>query len=285
MKKRLMIIGVAVAALSLVAAGCGDDDDDASAGGDSCEMGDLALKQDGKLTAATGEPVFPPWMMDDDPSNQMGFESAVVYAVADEMGFEAADVEWVRTGFDEAIAPGSKSYDFNIQQYTITAERDEVVDFSRSYYSNEQSIIALEGSDIIGAASIADLRSANLGVQLGTTSLDYIDDIIQPSSSARVYDTNSDAKAAMDAGQIEGMVTDLPTAYYITAVEIPEASIVGVLPRAEGVTDDLGMLFEEGSPLVPCVNEALDVLEADGTLEAIETEWLNQGGDIPTLTM
>ena len=163
MKKRLMIIGVAVAALSLVAAGCGDDDDDASAGGDSCEMGDLALKQDGKLTAATGEPVFPPWMMDDDPSNQMGFESAVVYAVADEMGFEAADEEWVRTGFDEAIAPGSKSYDFNIQQYTITAERDEVVDFSRSYYSNEQSIIALEGSDIIGAASIADLRSANLG--------------------------------------------------------------------------------------------------------------------------
>lgn len=285
MKKRLMIIGVAVAALSLVAAGCGDDDDDASAGGDSCEMEDLALKQDGKLTAATGEPVFPPWMMDDDPSNQMGFESAVVYAVADEMGFEAADVEWVRTGFDEAIAPGSKSYDFNIQQYTITAERDEVVDFSRSYYSNEQSIIALEGSDIIGAASIADLRSANLGVQLGTTSLDYIDDIIQPNSRARVYDTNSDAKAAMDAGQIEGMVTDLPTAYYITAVEIPEASIVGVLPRAEGVTDDLGMLFEEGSPLVPCVNEALDALEADGTLEAIETEWLNQGGDIPTLTM
>ena len=286
MKKRLMIIGVAVAALSLVAAGCGDDDDDdASAGGDSCEMEDLALKQDGKLTAATGEPVFPPWMMDDDPSNQMGFESAVVYAVAEEMGFEAADVEWVRTGFDEAIAPGSKSYDFNIQQYTITAERDEVVDFSRSYYANEQSIIALEGSDIIGAASIADLRSANLGVQLGTTSLDYIDDIIQPSSSARVYDTNSDAKAAMDAGQIEGMVTDLPTAYYITAVEIPEASIVGVLPRAEGVTDDLGMLFEEGSPLVPCVNAALDALEADGTLEAIETEWLNQGGDIPTLTM
>ena len=306
MKKRLMIIGVAVAALSLVAAGCGDDDattePDATTttqmatttaapsgggdgGGDSCDMDGLALKQDGKLTAATGEPVFPPWMMDDDPSNQMGFESAVVYAVADEMGFEAADVEWVRTGFDEAIAPGSKSYDFNIQQYTITAERDEVVDFSRSYYANEQSIIALEGSDIIGAASIADLRSANLGVQLGTTSLDYIDDIIQPSSSARVYDTNSDAKAAMDAGQIEGMVTDLPTAYYITAVEIPEASIVGVLPRAEGVTDDLGMLFEEGSPLVPCVNAALDALEADGTLEAIETEWLNQGGDIPTLTM
>lgn len=285
-RKHLMIIGVAVAALSLIAAGCGDDDDDdASAGGDSCEMDDLTLKQDGKLTAATGEPVFPPWMMDDDPSNQMGFESAVVYALAEQMGFEAADVEWERTGFDEAIAPGSKSYDFNIQQYTITAERDEVVDFSRSYYANEQSIIALDGSDIIGAASIADLKSADLGVQLGTTSLDYIDDIIQPSSRARVYDTNSDAKAAMDAGQIEGMVVDLPTAYYITAVEIPEASIVGVLPRAEGVTDNLGMLFEEGSPLVPCVNAALDALEADGTLEAIETQWLNQGGDIPTLTM
>lgn len=285
MKKNLMIIGAAVAALLLVTAGCGGDDDDASTGGDSCEMDDLVLKQDGKLTAATGEQVFPPWMMDDDPSNQMGFESAVVYALADQMGFEAADVEWVRTGFDEAIAPGGKSYDFNIQQYTITAERNEVVDFSRSYYANEQSIIALEGSDIIGAASIADLKSANLGVQLGSTSLDYIDNIIQPSSSARVYDTNSDAIAAMEAGQIEGMVVDLPTAYYITSVEIPEASIVGVLPRAEGVTDNLGMLFEEGSPLVSCVNAALEVLEADGTLEAIETEWLNQGGDIPTLTM
>lgn len=284
-------------AVLLIAAGCGSDDDSDSvadttttaptttAAPDNCaSVETLPLQNTGKLTVATGEPAFPPYVIDDDPTNQMGFESAVVYAVAEELGFAPADVEWVRTQFDAAIAPTPKDYDFNIQQYTITAERDEVVDFSEGYYSNEQALIALDGSSVIGATSVADLQSARLGVQIGTTSLDYIEDIIQPDTEASVYNSTADAKAAFDAGQIDAMVVDLPTAYFITAVEIDNSSIVGVLPRTGGVEDELGMLFEEGSGLVECVNRALQALKSNGELEAIEEEWLNQGGDIPTLT-
>jgi polar amino acid transport system substrate-binding protein len=193
-------------------------------------------------------------------------------------------VEWVRTGFDEAIAPGEKDYDFNIQQYSITADRDEVVDFSDGYYQVEQALIGSPDSPVASAATVADLVDTRLGAAIGTTSLDYIDQVIAPSTEAQVYDDNAAAKAAFDAGQVDGIVFDLPTAYFITAVEIPEASIIGVLPRTDGEPEELGMLFEEGSPLVPCVNDALAALRDAGTIEAIEDEWLNQGGSIPTLT-
>lgn len=271
--RRLLWPALLLALAALFVAGCGDDDDSDSAAG--CEID--------SLTVATGEPAFPPYVVDDNPSNQMGFESAVVYAVAGELGVAAENVSWVRTGFEDAIAAGPKNYDFNIQQYTITDERDQVVDFSDGYYSNEQVVIALDDSSVIGASSVADLKSARLGAQIGTTSLDYIDNIIQPSAQSSVYNSTADAKAAFDAGQIDGMVVDLPTAYFITAVEITDASIVGVLPRAGTAEDELGMLFEEGDPLVPCVNEALASLRASGELEAIETRWLNDGGNIPTL--
>lgn len=271
--RRLVWPAMLLALAALFVAGCGDDDSDSAVNCDEIDS----------LTVATGEPAFPPYVLDDDPSNQMGFESAVVYAVAGELGVAAADVSWVRTDFEAAIAAGPKSYDFNIQQYTITDERDQVVDFSDSYYSNEQVVIALDDSSVIGASSVADLKSARLGAQIGTTSLDYIDNIIEPSVQSSVYNSTADAKAAFDAGQIDGMVVDLPTAYFITAVEITDASIVGVLPRVGSVEDELGMLFEEGSPLVPCVNDALASLRASGDLEAIETRWLNDGGNIPTL--
>jgi polar amino acid transport system substrate-binding protein len=264
-----------------------DDDDDTDEGatdGTEAEEASCAAgltKVAGTLTVATGEPVFPPWMIDDDPSNGEGFESAVVYALADELGI--ADVEWVRTGFDEAIAPGEKDYDFNIQQYSITAERDEVVDFSDGYYQVEQAIIGAADSPAAAATSLAELKELRLGAAVGTTSLTYVDDVIQPGDDAAVYDDNAAAKAAFDAGQVDAIVFDLPTAYYITSVEIPEASIIGVLPRS-GDPEELGMLFEEGSELVPCVNEALAELVADGTIEELENTWLNQGGEIPSLT-
>ncbi len=281
MPKRVLL--AVLVALALVAAACGDDDDGGATAGDGAASCDpLPLKNDGVLTVATGEPVFPPWMMDDDPTNGQGFESALVYALADELGVD--EVTWVRTGFDEAIAPGAKDYDFNIQQYSITAERDEVVDFSDGYYDVEQAIVAFADSPLADARSIADLKDAKLGAAIGTTSLDYIETVIQPGTEARVFDDNAAVKAAMDAGQIDGFVVDLPTAYFITAVEIPDATIVGVLPRVGESPEQLGMLFEEGSPLVPCVNAALASLKADGTLEAIENEWLNQGGSIPTLS-
>ncbi|HEX6256113.1 MAG TPA: ABC transporter substrate-binding protein [Euzebyales bacterium] len=251
----------------------------------ACDVASLPLTEDRTLTVATGEPVFEPWMVEDDPSNGEGFESALVYALADQLGFAEGDVEWVRTGFDEAIAPGDKDYDFNIQQYSITEQRDEVVDFSDGYYEVEQALVAAAGSPVAAATTVEDLQSARLGAAIGTTSLDYIDQVIEPETQAQVFDDNAAAKAAFDAGQVDGLVFDLPTAYFITAVEIPDASIVGVLPRADtGQPEELGILFEEGSELVPCVNEALAALRDDGTLEELEEEWLSQSGDIPTLT-
>ena len=281
--KKLTLAALLVAALALLAAGCGDSEESEATTTTSAPL-TLADCQRTELKVATGEPAYPPYVIDEDPSNQMGFESAVVYAVAGQLGVEPGNVTWTGAGFDEAISPAPKDYDFNIQQYTITAERDEVVDFSESYYSNEQAIIGLADSSIIGATSLADLQSARLGAQAATTSLTYIEENIKPDSQARVYGSNADAKAAFDAGQIDGLVVDLPTAYYITAVEITDASIIGVLPRLGGATDEFGMLFEEGSDLVPCVNLALQELKSTGSLEAIEDRWLNDGGGIPTLT-
>lgn len=271
----------------LVAAACGSSTSDAvtetgSDGGDaaaaSCET--LPLKTEGVLSVATGEAVFPPWVEDDDAASGKGFESALVYALAEQLGVET--VEWTGVGFDEAIAAGEKAYDFNIQQYSITPERDEVVDFSDGYYEVKQAIIGLEDSSVASAASVADLADAKLGAAIGTTSLDYIESVIQPTTEAAVYDDNAAAKLALEAGQVDAVVFDLPTAYFVTAVEIPEAKILGVLPVSDA-PEELGMLFEDGSPLVACVNAALGELKADGTLAALETEWLNQGGGIPVL--
>lgn len=284
---------VLLPALALLAA-CGDDNGDATdattdetpavtetPAGDACDP--LPTHEPGKLTVATGEPVFEPWMVDDDPTNGQGFESALVYALAERLGFEADAVEWVRTGFDEAIAPGDKPYDFNIQQYSISEERAEVVGFSIGYYQVEQAIIAAPDNPVASAQSLADLKSARLGAAVATTSLDYIDNVIQPDSPAQVYNDNAAAKLAFDGGQVDGIVFDLPTAYFITAVEIPEAEIVGVLPRVGESPEELGLLFEKDDPLIECVNPALQALHDDGTIAALEDEWLAQGGDIPTL--
>ena len=305
MTKTWRSLAALLLAFSLFAAACGDDSGDdgddveaADEGSDTTEGGStdtteggeetscdpLPLKEEGTLTVATGEPAFPPWVGDDDdPTSGEGFESALVYEIAGQLGIADEDVVWVRTGFDEAIAAGETDYDFNIQQYSITPQRDEVVDFSDGYYTVQQALVAAEDSSVAEATSIADLQDDQLGAAVGTTSLNYIDDVIQPDSEASVFDDNAAAKAAFDAGQVDGLVFDLPTAYYITAVEIPNSSIVGVLP-ATGDAEELGMLFEDGSPLVPCVNEALAALEEDGTLAALQEEWLQAGGDIPTLT-
>ncbi len=240
-----------------------------------------AVKTAGTLTVATGDPVFPPWMEDDDPTNGRGFESAVVYAVADEVGL---DVAWVRTTFDQGISPGAKDYDFNVQQYSINDEREQAVDFSTPYYVAEQAIIATDPSLFEGVSSLDDLKGLRLGAGIATTSLDYIETVIQPDTDASVFDDNVAAKAAFDAGQIDGLVLDLPTAYFVSAVEIDNSFIVGVLPEIEEDADALGFVFEEGSELTPCINEALSVLKSNGTLDTLEDQYLNQAGDIPTLT-
>ena len=279
-------------ALTLVGAACSSNSDESSSETTestsdttetSCDAADLPVKEEGQLTVATGDPVFPPWMENDDPASNEGFESELVYLVAEQLGFSEDQVIWTSTGFDEAIAPGEKDYDFNIQQYGITADRDEVVDFSDGYYTVQQAVVALPDSDVANAESVADLQSATLGAGVGTTSLDYIDEVIQPDTEAAVFDDNAAAVAAFDAGQVDGIVVDLPTAFYLTAAEIPDASIVGILPTV-GDEEELGMLFETDSPLIPCVNQALAAVEESGDLAALQEEWLADGGDIPTLT-
>jgi len=285
MNRRFPHLVLAAAAISLSLTGCSDDSSSsdttskASSGGDCA----TALKAQGKLTVATGEPAFPPWVEDDKPESGKGFESAVVYAVADQMGIDKAKVSWVRTGFDEAVAPGEKDYDFNVQQYSITDDRKKVVDFSDSYYEVQQAIIGRADGPLAKVTSLADLKDARLGAAVGTTSLDYVENYIKPTTQALVFDDNAAAKAAFDAKQVDGIVLDVPTAYYVTAAEIEDASIIGILP-SQGDAEQLGMLFEKGSKLVSCVDKALATLKGDGTLTALQTEWLSQGGDIPTLT-
>lgn len=279
--KKLVSLAMATA---LLAASCGSDAETTETSGVAeCDMANLPLHAEGVLTVATGEEVFPPWMTFGDPAAGEGFESELVFALADELGVGRDNVVWVGTGFDEAILAGEKNYDFNIQQYSITTERDAVVDFSDGYYEVEQAIIAVDGSPIVGATSIAELKDAQIGAAIGTTSLAYAEEVIAPNSSVAVYDDNAAAKSAFDAGQLDGMVLDVPTAYYVTAVEIDTASIIGLLPRS-GDADELGMLFEEGSPLVGCVNTALAALKAAGTVAELEETYLQAGGSIPIFT-
>ncbi len=285
---RTRSLAAAVIALGLVAAACGGDDDDADGDGAAADCDPLPTFAEGQLTVATGETVFPPWMGAgeddfDDPTTGTGYEGALVFALAEELGFSAEEVTFVRTGFDEVIAPGDKDWDFNIQQYSITEQRDEVVDFSDGYYQVEQAMIGRPDNPAASASSVADLKSLRIGAAIGTTSLDYAEAVIEPDSDVQVYDDNAAAKAAFDADQVDAIITDLPTAYFITAVEITDASIIGVLPRDADAPEELGMLFEDGNPLRDCINDALSTLLDDGTLAALEDEWLNQGGGIPTL--
>ena len=293
---RTRSIAAGVLALSLLAAACGDDADDAPVAEEPAaeepaadECATLPTVQEGMLTVATGETVFPPWMGAgeddfDDPTTGTGYEGALVFALAEELGLTAEQVTFVRTGFDEVIAPGAKDWDFNIQQYSITPERDEVVDFSDGYYQVEQAIIGRSDGPAASAATLADLKGLRIGAALGTTSLDYAESVIAPDEQVQVYDDNAAAKAAFDANQVDAIVFDLPTAYYITAVEITDASIIGVLPRSSDAPEELGMLFEDGNPLVACVNIALAALRDNGTLDTLEDQWLNAGGSIPSIT-
>ena len=256
---------------------------------DACAVENLNLVSPGTLTVATGEPVFPPWMgVGDDnfdvPESGTGFEGALVYALASELGFSDDQVTFVRTGFDEAIAPGPKDWDFNIQQYSITEERDEVVDFSDPYYETRQALVTFADSPYANVTSIDDLKDAVLGAAIGTTSLDFVENVIQPDEPASVYDENVDVEAAMNAGQIDGLVVDLPTAYFITAAQIEGTIIAGQFEAEAAEPDNYGMLFEEGNPLVSCVNDALSTLRDEGTLAALEEEWLAQEGSLPEIS-
>jgi len=281
--KRMALLMV----VALVLAACGSDepaDTTTPEAAEACAPDSDVWTTSGTLTVATGEPAFPPYVIDDDPASGQGFEAAVVYAVAGQLGFPDDGVEWLRTTFDEAIAPGEKPYDFNIQQYSITEERDEVVDFSTPYYTSQKTLVALADSPAASAASFADLQDVSFGATIGTTDLDYIVNVIGiADADVAVYNDQAATFAALDAGQIDATVIGLPTALYITAVEMPQATIAGVLPRQGDEGDGMGMLFEDGNPARDCVNEALQALTDDGTLAAIDAEWMQSGGDIPEI--
>ena len=269
---------VLIAALGLVLAACATED--GGEAGASCEKADLTLVQEGVLTIGTDEPSFPPWFdFDGGPETGTGFESAVAYAVAEELGFTTEEVEWVVVPFNNSFAPGEKDFDFDINQISITEEREEAVDFSDGYYNVNQALLGFTDSDIASATTIEDLKAYRLGAQVGTTSLDFITDVIQPETEPLVYDTNADAKAAFDAGQLDGLVLDLPTAFFVSAVEIEGSSVIAQFPPSQDDPEQFGMLFEEGNPLRDCVNEAL----ANVDLDAIQQEWLSDVVDAPII--
>ncbi len=281
-----------VIAFALVAAACSTSSDSAgpTAAAGSCEVADLNLVTAGQLTVATGEPSFPPWVGTpdgegfDEPESKLGYEAALVYALADELGLADTDVVWTRTGFNEAIAPGPKDWDFNIQQYSITSDRDEIVDFSNPYYVTKQSLVVYPDSPYASATTIDDLKTAVLGAQIGTTSLAFIEDVIQPDTKPNVYDENVDLEAAMNAGQIDGLVLDLPTAYFVIAVQVEGSIIAGEFEAQADDPEELGMLFAEGNPLVACINSALETLRSNGTLKELEDTYLTLDGAIPVIT-
>jgi polar amino acid transport system substrate-binding protein len=240
---------------------------------DPCAKENLTLFTPGTLTIGTDSPAYPPYFEDDDPSNGEGFESAVAYAVADQLGFGPSDVTWTVVPFNSSYAPGDKEFDFDINQISITPKRQKAVDFSDGYYTVNQAVVALKDSPIASATTLAELQGAKLGAQVGTTSLDYINDVVKPAEQPYVYNDTNDAKSALQNGQIDGIVVDLPTAYYITAAEIDDSLIVGQFPAQEG-GEQFGLLFAKGNPLVTCVNAALASLEDSGELQAIQDQWL-----------
>jgi polar amino acid transport system substrate-binding protein len=268
-----------IAVLGLVLGACATEGG-GDGGSDSCAKEDLTLVQEGVLTIGTDEPSFPPWFdFDGGPETGTGFESAVAYAVAEELGFTPEEVAWVVVPFNNSFAPGEKDFDFDINQISITEEREEAVDFSDGYYNVNQALLGFTDSDIASATTIDDLKAYRLGAQVGTTSLDFITDVIQPATEPLVYDTNADAKAAFDAGQLDGLVLDLPTAFFVSAVEIEGSSVIAQFPASEDDPEQFGMLFEEGNPLRDCVNEAL----ANIDLDAIQQEWLADVVDAPII--
>jgi polar amino acid transport system substrate-binding protein len=243
----------------------------------------LPLNAAGQLTIATDSPAYEPWFVDDDPTNGKGYESAVAYAVAEKLGFGHDQVEWTVVPFNTSYKPGDKDFDFDINQISISPARAEVVDFSDGYYAASQAVIALKGSPVSEATGIAELADYNLGAQTGTTSLSAIRDVIKPANDPAVFEDTNAAKQALLNGQIDAILADLPTAFYISAVEIPKSTIVGQFQPTTGEQEQFGLLFQKGNPLVPCVNEALAALTSDGTLAELEQEWLSNVVDVPVL--
>ena len=288
--KSLRLLVALVLALGLVAAGCGSDDDEGgeetTAATETVELSDctpetLETYEDGVLTVGTDSPAYPPYFVDDDPTNGEGFESALAYAIADQLGFTENQVEWAEVPFNASYAPGPKEFDFDVNQISISPKRAEQVDFSVPYYTANQAVVAAKDSDAAAATSLADLADANIGVQIGTTSLEAVEASIQPSSDPQIFDTSNDVVTALEQGAVDAIVVDVPTAFILTATQIPDAVVVGQFAAPGG--DEWGALLGKDSSLTPCVDAAITELEESGELAELHDQWMSDAADAPTL--
>ena len=290
---RTLLLACLLVAMFAVAACGGDDDDDngGSNGGSSSEpqRGSLAdlcpkdrldLVKSGQLTVGTDKPAFPPYFEDDDPANGKGFESAVAYAVAKKLGFSKSEVKWTVVPFNSSYAPGPKNFDFDINQISITPAREKAVDFSDPYYTAPQAVVLAKGSDV-KVGSVSDLKDAQIGVQIGTTSLDAVKEFVMPSKDPKVFNDSNDVVTALKQNQVDAVVTDLPTAFYITAAQVPGSKIAGQFDTGEG--DDWGLLLQKDSKITPCVDKAIGDLTESGELKKLEERWMGAAAGAPEL--
>ncbi len=291
--KKLALIGLALFVVALAAA-CGSSTKKSASGGgaktSSCATNQLTLVTSGTLTVGTDNPAYPPWFGGDqkapwkisDPRSGKGYESAVAYAVAKQMGFSRTQVAWKYTPFNNSFAPGKKAFDFDINQISFTPQRAKVVAFSDSYYDVNQAVVVNKGTKIASVTSPAGLKPYELGAQLGTTSFQYIKNAIKPSKQPSVFPNNAGAVQALKNKQIDGLMVDLPTAFYVTAVQVPNSKVLGQFPTQPG-GEHFAMVLQKGNSLVTCVNKALGTLRDNGTLQKLQQQWLAKATGAPIL--
>jgi polar amino acid transport system substrate-binding protein len=274
---RLLALALTAAALTLTACGGDDSTNDQTAAtstpsGPQCAKADLELKTGGQITVGTDKPAFPPYFEDNDPTNGKGFESAVAYAIADQLGFTKDEVKWKVVPFNASYRPGAKDFDFDVNQISISDQRKRAVDFSAPYFESPQAVVAPKGSPAGKATSLSELANSTIGVQIGTTSLDAVSASIKPSKQPKVFDDSNAVVTALKQGQVDAVVTDLPTALFLTAAEVPTAKVVGQFSAPGG--DQWGALLEKGSPLTACVSQAIAKLKDSGELDKITQQWM-----------
>ncbi len=279
----LLSLLVILAATTLSACGSSNSSSSSATTADlsNCTPDKLNTHSSGKLTVATDSPAYPPYFASNDPSNGRGFESAVAYAIAQKLGFDRSQVEWTVEPFNASYAPGSKNFDFDVNEISITPQRAKEVDFSSPYYTAGQAVVALKGSSAASATSLTDLKDANIGVQIGTTSLDAVNSVIQPNNAPKVFDNSNDVVTALKEHSVDAVVVDVPTAFYLTQVQVPDATVVGQFPAPGG--DQWGALLQKGSPLTACVTAAVDALRQSGELAALEKKWISDKANAPVI--
>jgi polar amino acid transport system substrate-binding protein len=280
--RRILLVAAVAAAASTGLAACGSSGSTSGVAAATCSKASIQheLYSKGALTVATDNPVFPPWFVKNDPTNGKGYESAVAYAIAARLGFPKSQVHWVHEPFTSAYAPGPKKFDFDINEVSVTSQRATAVAFSASYYDVQQSLVALQGTPIVTKHSAAQLKTYLYGDQIGTTGLTFITTKIQPTAQPKVFNTLDQAAAALEAHRIAVLVTDTPTAQFMASSQLKHAVLVAQFPT---VGEHYGLVFHLGNPLVSCVNKAITALKGDGTLAALQRQYLKIYTSFPTI--